>query len=134
MQILNNIEIKLSRKTNRIKEVYEVSEKTKSLIFALRPNDGHLIPSLHGAQRILDTGYEGNRVTMNEDSCPFIKQGKSAFCKHVIKVDDNVIPNSEVFIMSPNQELLAIGTALQPGYAMLEMQSGIAVKTRKYKK
>ncbi|OLS18848.1 MAG: tRNA-guanine(15) transglycosylase [Candidatus Heimdallarchaeota archaeon LC_2] len=133
-QILVNIDIVLSRKTNRIKEVNEISENKKLLLFALRPNDGHLIPSLYGAQKILDTGYEGNRVIMSNDSCPFIQQGKSAFCKHVVEVDHNVIPNSEVFILNPNRELIAIGTALQPGYAMLQMQSGIAVKTKKYKK
>ena len=132
IQIINNIEITLSRKTNRIKEIYQLSEDSKSLVFALRPNDGHLIPSLFGAQMILDTGYKGNRVIMSEDSCPFIQQGKSAFCKHVLKVDENIVPNSEVFILNPDYELIAIGTALQPAYAMLQMNSGIAVKTKKY--
>jgi uncharacterized protein with predicted RNA binding PUA domain len=131
-RILNNIEITISRKTKRIREIHEVDKEKKSLLFVLRPNDGHFLPTLYGAQRMIAEGYEGSRVIMSKDSSEFVKKGKSAFCKHVVKVDSNIQPNSQVFLMDPDLKLLAVGTAIQPGYAMLDLKSGVAVKPRKY--
>ncbi|MHA2030320.1 MAG: PUA domain-containing protein [Candidatus Kariarchaeaceae archaeon] len=132
--ILNNIEIMLSRKTKRIREVYDIENDSKTLLFVLRPNDGHFLPTLYGAQQIINTGYQGQRVIMNEDASQFIRKGKSAFCKHVLKVDDGIQPNSQVFLMDVDSNLLAVGTAIQPGYAMLKLKAGVAVKPRKYVK
>ena len=64
------------------------------------------------------------------DAAPFVSEGKSAYCKHITKVDDNIIPEIEVLLMSEENTLLAIGTAVQPGYAMLQLESGIAVKSK----
>ncbi|MFV2014415.1 MAG: PUA domain-containing protein [Candidatus Heimdallarchaeota archaeon] len=130
--LLQNIEISISKKTRRIKEIYEVKDDSRKLLFVLRPNDGRFLPSIYGAQRILDTGYQGHRVVMNQEASIFVKKGKSAFCKHVIKVDDDIQPNAEVFLLDPELNLLAVGSAVQPGYAMLELQAGVAVKPRKY--
>lgn len=132
--LLQNIDITISKKTKRIKEIFEVKDDAKKLLFVLRPSDGRFLPSMFGAQRILDTGYQNCRVIMNHESSAFVKTGKSAFCRHVIKVDDNIQPNSEVFLLDPDLNLLAVGSAAQPGYAMIELQSGIAVKPRKYLK
>lgn len=132
--LLENIEITISKKTKRIKEIFDVKEGEKNLLFVLRPNDGHFLPSLLGAQKILDLGYQAHRVIMNSDSTPFVKKGKSAFCKHVIKVDDDIQPHTEVFLLDPDMNLIGVGSALQPGYAMLELDAGIAVKPRKYVK
>ncbi|MHA2171114.1 MAG: PUA domain-containing protein [Candidatus Kariarchaeaceae archaeon] len=131
--ILNDIEIEVSRKTRRIKQVYESNMGQKILLFSLRTSDGRFLPSMEGARRILQSGYKGNRVFMNEESVPFVSKGKSAFCKHVIKVDENIYPQSEVFLVDPQGNLIAVGTSVQPGYAMLQLQSGIAVKPRQHK-
>ncbi|MCE7735283.1 MAG: hypothetical protein GPJ54_10425 [Candidatus Heimdallarchaeota archaeon] len=132
--LLQNIDITISKKTKRIKEIFELKDDSKELLFVLRPNDGRFLPSMYGAQRILDTGFQKNRVIMNHEASSFVKKGKSAFCKHVIQIDDNIHPNSEVFILDPDLNLLAVGSASQPGYAMIELQAGIAVKPRKYLK
>lgn len=130
--LLQNIDITISKKTKRIKEIYEVKDESRELLFVLRPNDGRFLPSMYGAQKILDTGYQSCRVIMNREASSFVKTGKSAFCRHVLKVDDNIQPNSEVFLLDPDLNLLAVGSASQPGYAMVELQAGIAVKPRKY--
>jgi uncharacterized protein with predicted RNA binding PUA domain len=131
--IFEDIEIEVSRKTRRIKHVYDSSVGQKILLFSLRTSDGRLLPSMEAARRILLSGYLGNRVFMNEESTPYVSKGKSAFCKHVVKVDGNIYPQSEVFLVDNQGKLIAVGTSVQPGYAMLQLQSGIAVKPRQHK-
>ena len=129
-QILNQIEIKISRKTKRIREIYD--HKSQQLLFSLRTSDGRLLPTLEGANRILESGYKGNRIYISQEAVPFVSSGKTAFCKHILKVDNNIIVGSEIFVLDENGTLLAIGTAVQPGYAMLEMNYGAAAKIKHY--
>ncbi len=121
-----DINIIISRKTKRIK----IIKNGDIQLFSLRTNDGRLLPTMDGGRYLLENGYKKNRVVVNNDAAPFVSKGKSAFCKHVIKVDDNIVPEIEVLLMSENNRLLAIGTAVQPGYAMLQLDTGIAVKSK----
>lgn len=125
--LINEITIQISRKTRRIRSVYS-SDGT--LIFSLRTNDGRYIPTFAGGKAMLEVGYEGQRVVVNDDAAPFVAAGKSVFCKHVLKVDQDVRPGSEVLVFSQSQDFLAVGIANQPGYAMLQLQSGVAVKNK----
>ncbi len=132
-KVLGKIEIKISGKTKRIKSIFDSLDNGK-LLYSLRTSDGRFLPSMEGARRMLECGYKGNRVFISDEASQFVAQGKTAFCKHVVKVDDDIFPKSEVFILNQNGILLAIGTAVQPGYAMLQLKSGIAVKPRHYYK
>lgn len=122
----SNLQVEISRKTGRIRSIIE----NDKLLFSLRTSDGRFLPTMDGAQYLLSKGYNGNRVYVNDDSAPYVAEGKSAFCKHIVKCDENIVPEMEVFLLSLNDELLAVGTAVQPGYAMLQLQSGVAVKIK----
>ena len=121
-----NLNITISRKTKRIKLVCDGDNQ----LFSLRVNDGRLLPTMEGGRYLIANGYQKNRVFVNSDAAPFVSEGKSAFCKHIVKVDDNIIPEIEVLLMSEDNKLLATGTAVQPGYAMLQLDAGIAVKSK----
>lgn len=131
--LFDEIDIEISKKTQRIKSIYNIAAGEKTLFFSLRTNDGKFLPTMTGARKIVNTGYTGNRVTVSDLAAPFISSGKSAFCKHVIDASEDIFPGSDVFIFDPENVLLAVGIAMQPGYAMLQLASGIAVKTKKYK-
>jgi len=134
VQILGEVDIEISRKTKRIKYIYDSSNNNKQLLFSLRTSDGRFLPSMEAARRILTSGYNGNRVYVTDEAAPFVAKGKTTFCKHVLKVDDNIVPNLEIFLLDKSGKLLAVGNSIQPGYAMLQMKSGPAVKPRHYDK
>jgi len=48
----------------------------------------------------------------------------------VLNVDDNIVPGLEVFVMSEDNELIAIGSSFHPGYAMKLLQNGVAAKIK----
>ena len=81
-----DIEITFSRKTGRIRTV---SHKGKFL-FTLRI-DGSLSISIYFAQILLENKkFKENCVEINSDAAPYVEQGRSVFCKHVISCGKNV--------------------------------------------
>lgn len=121
-----DFEIKISRKTGRIKSI----TKNGVLLFSLRTHDGNFLPTYNGGEFLIASGYRKNRVYVNDVASPFILEGKSAFCRHITLADEDIYPESIVLLMNNNDELLAIGTAVQPGYAMIDLDSGVAVRTK----
>ncbi|MCY3411354.1 MAG: pseudouridine synthase [Candidatus Heimdallarchaeota archaeon] len=119
-------DLQRSRKTGRIRSIL----LNNILLFSLRTHDGRYLPTIDGARFLLQQGFEHNRVYIKDEAVPFVSQGKSAYCKHVVKVDDHIYPELEVFVCSLEGELCGVGTAVQPGYAMMELDSGIAVKIK----
>lgn len=132
-KILGNVDISVSRKTRRIREIFDVADE-KILLFTLKTSDGRYLASYEAGRRMLESGYWDRIVEMNDESVEFIKRGKSAFCKHVIAVHGTVQPLQEVLLVDQHRNLLAIGSAVQPGYAMMQLESGVAVKTRAIQK
>ncbi|MHA2503676.1 MAG: PUA domain-containing protein [Candidatus Kariarchaeaceae archaeon] len=127
-EVLKDITINLSRKTGRIRGVFDRDSNIQ--LFSLRTNDGRYLPTFTGALRIHDSGYTGMRVVMEDEASPFIAKGKSAFCKHIVSAGKEIIVGSEVLVYDIGGNLLAVGTAQQPGYAMEELQSGLAVRVK----
>ena len=75
-----DIEMIFSRKTGRIRTV---SHKGK-LLCTLRI-DGGLAISHYFAQILLKSKkFKENCIEINSDAAPFVEQGKSVFCKHVV--------------------------------------------------
>jgi len=129
---LQDIFINISRKTGRIREIYREIDGKKVLLFSLRTSDGRMLPTFIGGLLIIQTGYDKNRIFIDDEAIPFIKKGKSVYCKHVTKIDDNIVPNSEVFILDNANNYLATGIAIQPSYAVLQLNLGVAVKNKHY--
>lgn len=120
------IEIEKSKGTNRIRFIY----RDKARISSFRVRDGFLVPSLLGGKILHENDY-GLKVTVNEDSEPFVKSGKTVFAKHVLEADPSIAVKDEVIIINRNNEFLGIGTAKLSGRMMIAMDKGVAVSTRK---
>jgi len=81
-----NIDIILSRKTGRIRTV---SHNGK--LFCTLRIDGSLAISIHFAQILLQSKtFRENCIEINKDAAPFVQEGRSVFCKHVVWCGKNV--------------------------------------------
>ena len=76
-----DIEMTFSRKTGRIRTVMHKGK----MLCTLRI-DGGLAISPYFAQMLMKSKtFKENCVEVNEDAAPFIQEGRSVFCKHVVK-------------------------------------------------
>lgn len=93
--------------------------------------DGRLTLGLEGGRRLL-TALEppAYRVTVGEESEPFVRDGKNAFAKFVTDVDPAVRPADEVLVVDEDGRLLAVGRAELAAEAMLAFETGMAVMVR----
>jgi uncharacterized protein with predicted RNA binding PUA domain len=93
---------------------------------------GQFSLSLEGAKfLILNSKSPQFRVIVMDEVQDFIKQGKSVFCKHVIKIDEILRPGSEVIVVNQKDELLAVGKLLIPSLLFSGRSLGVAVDVRK---
>lgn len=122
-----NLQVEISRSTGRIRRIY----REQRLLGMIRASDGLFVPSIHGAKLLMKhLPYPAYRVVINKDAIPFVREGKSVFCKFVLDADDEIRPHDEVLIVDENDNLIAIGKALLNKEEMLQFQAGVAVMTR----
>jgi len=125
---IENISIKRSKNTNKIRYIYYKD----NLMLTLRPNNGFFTLSLVSAKKIIDTTpIPKMRVIILNDVQEFIKKGRSVFCKHVVNIDENLRSMDEVIVVNEDDELLAIGRLKIPVTYVKTFKSGIAVLVRK---
>ncbi len=120
-----DIEITFSRKTGRIRTI---SQKGKFLC-TLRI-DGSLAISIHFAQMLLkNKKFKDNCIEINSDAAPFVEQGRSVFCKHVISCGKNVKISADTPVLFKNK-VIAVGRALLPSDMISDFDRGVAIKIR----
>ena len=120
-----NIEITFSRKTGRIRTV---SHKGK-LLCTLRI-DGGLAISPYFAQILLKSKtFRENWIEINKDAAPFVKEGRSVFCKHVIWCGKKVRISADTPVLFKNK-VIAVGKAVLSCEMILDFDRGVAVKVR----
>ena len=120
-----NIEIVFSRKTGRIKTV---SEKGK-LLCTLRI-DGGLAISPYFAQVLLkNKKFKENCLEVNQDAAPFVQDGKSVFCKHVVWCGKNIQIASDTPVLYKNK-VIAVGKAVLSSEMISDFNRGMAVRVR----
>ena len=119
-------DIELSRsRSGRPRQVYVEGERVISY-----GTDGRFTLGIDGGTRLrtaLDTGYT---VQVGDESIPFVRDGKNAFAKFVTDVDPAVRSGDEVCVVGPEGELLGVGRAELSADAMLDFQTGMAVRVR----
>ncbi len=122
-----DISFEVSRKTGRLRRAYHGD----SLLGTVRAEDGLFIPGEFGARRLYEAlGKKSYSVVVSNDAVPFIKQGKSVFCKFVVDASDDIRPYDEVFIKDQQENLIGIGRCMLNRLEMLDFNDGVAVKTR----
>lgn len=120
-----NIEMTFSRKTGRIRTV---SHKGK-LLCTLRI-DGGLAISLYFAQILLKSKkFKENCLEINQDAAPFVKEGKSVFCKHVVWCGKNIQIASDTPILYKDK-VIAVGKAVLSSEMISDFNRGMAIRVR----
>lgn len=120
--------IECSKRTGRIRHIYT----GKRFIATLRPKDGYLALSLHGAELLLSRlKPPPNIVVVQTNVSDFVKTGGDVFAKHIVRADENLRPAEEVIVTNENGSLLAVGRAVLSGNDMIFFKRGVAVKVRR---
>ena len=120
-----DIDVILSRKTGRIRTV---SHKGK-LLCTLRIN-GSLAISIDFAQTLLQSKiFRENCIEINSDAAPFVMEGRSVFCKHVVWCGKNVRVTSDTPILFENK-VIAVGKAILSSEMISDFKRGVAIKVR----
>ena len=120
-----DIDIILSRKTGRIRTV----SHNGKLLCTLRI-DGSLAISIPFAQMLLQhKAFRENCIEINEDAAPFVQEGRSVFCKHVVWCGKNVRVAADTPILFENQ-VIAVGKAILSSQMISDFKRGVAIKVR----
>ena len=120
-------DIELSRsRSGRPRQVYVDGERVVSY-----GTDGRFTLGVAGGRR-LRAALDGSAytVTVGDESIPFVRDGKNAFAKFVTDVDPVVRSGDEVCVVGPDGELLGVGRAELSADAMLDFETGMAVRVR----
>ena len=120
-----DLDITFSKKNGRIRSVYHNGK----LLCTLRI-DGGLALSPYFAQMLLKSKkFKENCLEINSDSKPFVEEGRSVFCKHVVWCGKNVMISSDTPVLFKGK-VIAVGRAVLPSKMILEQKRGVAVKIR----
>ncbi len=120
-----DIEMTFSRKNKRIRTV---SHKGK-LLCTLRI-DGSLAISIFFAQILLRSKrFHEKCVEINADAAPFVEQGRSVFCKHVISCGKNIRISDDVPVLFEGA-VIAVGKAVLSSEMISDFNRGVAIKVR----
>jgi conserved protein with predicted RNA binding PUA domain len=124
-QLPKDLEMTFSRKTGRIRTVYNKGK----LLCTLRI-DGSLAISSHFAQLLLkNKKFKENCIEINEDAAPFVEQGRSVFCKHVVWCGKKVRISADTPVLFKNQ-VIAVGKAILSSEMISDFDRGVAIKVR----
>ncbi len=122
------VRIECSKRTGRIRHIYS----GRKLIATLRPKDGYLALTPHGASILLSKLKEPpNMVTVEDDVSDVVKAGGDVFSKHVVHANVNLRPAEEVIVTDERRQLLGVGRAVLSGTDMRYFKRGVAVKLRR---
>ena len=120
-----DIEITFSRKTGRIRTVLHKGE----LLCTLRI-DGGLAISPYFAQILMKSkSFRENCVEINEDAAPFVLEGRSVFCKHVVWCGKKVRISADTPVLFKNK-VIAVGKAVLSYEMISDFNRGVAIKVR----
>ncbi len=120
-----NLDLTFSRKTGRIRTVSHGDK----LLCTLRI-DGGLAISPYFAQILLkNKKFKENCVKINQEAAPFVQEGRSVFCKHVVWCGKNVKISADTPVIFKNK-VIAVGKAILSKEMIDDFDSGVAIKVR----
>ena len=120
-----NFEIKLSKKTGRIRSVFD-----KEKLLLTSRSDGGLAITIHCAKLFLKSKkFQENCLHIDKESNEFVKDGKSVFCGHVTSCGKNIKIGSDVPVLYKTQ-VIAVGKSILSSKMIMSQNRGVAVKIR----
>lgn len=114
-----------SKKNGRIRSVYQ----DEKLLCTLRIDGGLAITPYFAQLLMRSKSFKENCVEIDEDSKPFIEDGRSVFCKHVIWCGKNILIGADTPILY-QRKVIAVGRAVLSTEMIESMNRGVAVRTR----
>jgi predicted RNA-binding protein (TIGR00451 family) len=115
-----------SRRSGRVKLVYHGDR----LFATVRPN-GSMALSVYGATLLSKSRrFLQNCITVNDDAAPFVRGGKSVFCKFVTNAGKRIGPRGDVAILDGAGRVIGVGTSIIAGRFIQQFKTGAAVKVR----
>ena len=93
--------------------------------------DGRFTLGLEGGRRLQAAlPRPAYRVIVDDESEPFVRDGKNVFARFVRGVDPAVRPGDEVLVEHERGDLLAVGRASLAAAAIEDFETGMAVRVR----
>jgi uncharacterized protein with predicted RNA binding PUA domain len=120
-----DIEITLSRKTGRIRTVNH-----HGILLCTLRIDGGLAISPYFAQILLKSKrFKQNCLVVSQEAAPFVREGNSVFCKHVVWCGNNIQISSDTPILF-DDKVIAVGKAILSSKMIPDFTRGVAVRIR----
>ena len=119
------IEITYSKKTGRIKTVLH----DEKLLCTLRIDGGLAITPYFAQLLLASKKFKENCIEVNADAAPFVKEGRSVFCKHVVWTGKNIRIASDTPILFEDN-VIAVGRSVLSSEMINDFERGVAVKVR----
>jgi len=120
-----NIEISFSKRTGRIREVYH----NQKLLCTLRIDGGLAITPFFAQILMKSKKFKENCLEVDQESKPFVEDGRSVFCGHIVWCGKSIRIQSDVPILYKNR-VIAVGKAILSSKMMKGQTRGVAVKVR----
>ncbi len=93
--------------------------------------DGRFTLGIEGGRRLTTAlAHPAYRVVVDDESEPFVREGKNVFSKFVLEAGEEIRPGDEVLVVHERGELLAVGRAELDGAAIGDFETGMAVSVR----
>ena len=124
-QLPKNLDLTFSRKTGRIRTV----SHDDKLLCTLRIDGGLAITPYFAQILLKNKKFKENCVEINEEAAPFVQEGRSVFCKHVVWCGKNVKISADTPVLFKNK-VIAVGRAILSKEMIDDFDRGVAIKVR----
>ena len=119
------IEITYSKKNGRIRSVFH----DEKLLCTLRIDGGLAITPLFAQMLLKSKKFKENCLEIDMDSKPFVEDGRSVFCNHVVWCGKNIQISSDVPVLFKSK-VIAVGRAVLSSEMIQFQKRGVAIKIR----
>ena len=119
------IKITYSKRTGRIQHVYE----NENLLCTLRIDGGLAITPCLAQLLLKSKKFRENCLEVDADSKPFVEDGSSVFCKHVVWCGKKILIGADVPVLYKGT-VIAVGRAVLSSRMIKSLKRGVAVKVR----
>jgi uncharacterized protein with predicted RNA binding PUA domain len=119
------IEITYSKKNGRIRSVFYDGK----LLCTLRIDGGLAISPLLAQILLKSKKFKENCLEIDKDSKPFVEEGRSVFCQHVLWCGKNIKISSDVPVLFKSK-VIAVGRSVLSSEMISSQNRGVAIKIR----
>ncbi|MGI0064179.1 MAG: PUA domain-containing protein [Nitrosopumilaceae archaeon] len=119
------IAITYSKKNGRIRSVFH----DEKLLCTLRIDGGLAITTLFAQMLLKSKKFKENCLEIDLDSKPFVEEGRSVFCNHVVWCGKNIQITSDVPVLFKSK-VIAVGRAILSSEMIQSQNRGVAIKIR----